>query len=248
MKGTIASRSRTRLTAGSRLSSRVKKVLAGITGLTALLLLAGFAFWSRAPLDLGKSDNVLTSGLYPHWLAGDLIVLVRHGERCDRSKNPCLGPDDGITQKGSEVATDVGKAFRTLGLGNSDILASPTVRTAQTALYMFGIVSSTQRWLYDCDKTMLKDALALKAAHRNLILVTHSNCISKFEGELNYEHAPTSGYSSAVFVAVEPHAKPKVLGLMNPQDWQPALAKTLKIADSAVETLNIKDPAVLGDH
>ena len=31
------------------------------------------------------------------WAKGNVIALVRHAERCDRSSLPCLGPLDGIT-------------------------------------------------------------------------------------------------------------------------------------------------------
>lgn len=44
------------------------------------------------------ADQVML--LTESWAKGDVIALVRHGERCDRSTTQCLGPADGVTVRG----------------------------------------------------------------------------------------------------------------------------------------------------
>jgi phosphohistidine phosphatase SixA len=74
--------------------------------------------------------------------------------------------------------------FEQLGLSKADIYNSPMLRTAQTAAYMFNKVGTGEDWLISCKGTMLRDALAHKVAGRNLILVTHSECMEQLEKDL----------------------------------------------------------------
>ncbi|WP_258365173.1 histidine phosphatase family protein [Pseudomonas syringae] len=104
----------------------------------SLALLTGYSYWPRSPVSLVQGENMAMSGLYASWEKGDVMVLVRHGERCDRSSNDCLGASDGITRYGSSVSTDVGRSFSELGLAQTDVITSPLTRTAQTAQAMFG--------------------------------------------------------------------------------------------------------------
>lgn len=165
------------------------------------------------------------AGVFERWQAGNVVVLVRHAERCDRSSNPCLGPADGITRMGSTAAANVGKAFQAMGMENTDIMNSPLTRTTQTARYMFDKQSVSQEWLATCGDTMRDDVLAHKVAHRNLVLVTHSGCISDFESQMGFKHARSSEYGSALFVSVGAGGQPQVLGILNAQDWQSVLDK-----------------------
>nr|WP_232000375.1 histidine phosphatase family protein [Pseudomonas asplenii] len=164
-----------------------------------------------------------STGVYAHWKAGDVIVLVRHAERCDRSSNPCLGPADGITQLGNHSATDVGNALQNIGMTNTDVLSSPTTRTTQTARAMFGKTALTADWLLSCGPSLGQDALAHKAAHRNLVLVTHSGCIDDLEKQLGYRHPNKSEYTSSVFVSVGADGQLNLLGTLNAEDWQSVL-------------------------
>jgi len=209
-------------------SSRLRKVLIGTGAALVAVLVTGFVLWPKTPLNLGEDDHMSTAGVYQHWRAGDVAVLVRHSERCDRSSNPCLGPADGITQVGSAVAAEVGKSFRTLGMENADILSSPITRTLQTATSMFATTGTTQEWLASCGDAMSKDVLAHKTAHRNLVLVTHSGCISDLEKQQGFEHAKASEYTSSLFVAVADDGKLKILGVLNAEDWPQALKNTSK--------------------
>lgn len=190
-------------------------------------LVAGFALWPRSPLNLVSAADLQTSGLLEQWQAGNVVVLVRHVERCDRSPHPCLGPADGITRVGSEAAVHLGAAFRTLGMSHTDVLSSPITRTAQTAAYMFEQPMVTQEWLASCGKSLRNEVVAHKLAHHNLLLVTHSGCISDFESQTGFKHALASEYGSALFVSVSEMGQVKVLGVVNEQNWPSLLSGRL---------------------
>ncbi|SEI19284.1 Phosphohistidine phosphatase SixA [Pseudomonas asplenii] len=205
------------------LTFRVNSVLLAIGLTLATMTATGFALWPRTPLNLAVQDHMHSTGVYAHWKAGDMIVLVRHAERCDRSSNPCLGPADGITQLGNHSASDVGNALQHIGMANTDVLSSPTTRTTQTARAMFGKTALTADWLLSCGPSLGQDALAHKAAHRNLVLVTHSGCIDDLEKQLGYRHPNKSEYTSSVFVSVGADGQLSLLGTLNAEDWQSVL-------------------------
>ncbi len=181
----------------------------------------GFIVWPVSPpiLDLRHPRSANIVSLMDHWRQGDLVVLVRHGERCDRSSHECLGLADGITRLGSEESQQLGRSFAQWGLESTDIMHSPITRTVQTARFMFDTRSVSQQWLADCGKTMRDDVLSHKQARRNLILVTHSGCISDFEKQTGFKHAAMSEYDSSLFVQVMPDGKLNVLGTANIPDW-----------------------------
>ena len=187
------------------------------------LLVMGVMLWPTSPQNLGADNRLVTSGALAAWRSGNLIVLVRHAERCDRSSNPCLGPADGLTRPGSVSAAAVGSAFHTLGMSHSDVLSSPTTRTVQTSQFMFGDVHVLPDRLTLCGATLAHDLPARKVAGRNLLLVTHSECIGDLERVLGYPHADGAEYGSSLFVQVRSNGKLKVLGVLNSQDWATAL-------------------------
>jgi phosphohistidine phosphatase SixA len=189
----------------------------------AALVLGAFTLWPRSPADLGSGNNATSVGLLQHWQAGDLIVLVRHAERCDRSGNPCLGPADGITGVGSETAVTVGQGLKKLGMGTTDVLTSPTTRTTQTAQYMVDRSVPAPDWLGNCDTSLLQEAIAHKVPQRNLVAVTHSGCIGHVEKQLGYPHAAGAEYTSSLFLTVDEHGKAHILGVMNVNGWAHAL-------------------------
>ncbi len=203
---------------------RLKKLWLSLAGIAVIgVLVTGVMLWPTTPPDLSVGHRMLSSGVVSSWRDGDLIVLIRHEERCDRSSNPCLGPADGLTVAGTVIATAVGKAFQTLGMGNSDVLSSPATRTAQTSLFMFGKTELSPGPLAICGNAMADELLAHKANGRNLLLVTHSACISDLEKELGYPRAAHAEYGSALFVKVDANGKLKALGVMNTKDWPAAL-------------------------
>ena len=205
------------------MNSRVKRSLLGSLCVLLVILVTGFVVWPRTPVNLGDPRQMSNSHLYLHWQAGNVIVLVRHAERCDRSSHPCLGPEDGITLIDQSTAISLGHAYRALGMANAEILSSPLTRTLQTSQYMFGKPAQAQPWLSSCGPTLKSDVLAHKQPRHNLILITHSGCISDLEKQLGYEHALASEYSSSLFLAVEPDGQLKVLGIMNSEHWPPTL-------------------------
>ena len=187
------------------------------------LLLAASLLWHASPKDLGIGNRLLTSHVLPLWRDGDLIVLVRHEERCDRSTNPCLGSVEGLTIHGSQQAEELGNAFKSLGMGTSDVLASPTIRTAQTLRFMFGKNELTSGQQAVCGTAMGEELLSHKAPGRNLVFVTHSGCIADFEKAQGFPHAAFPEYGSALFVQTLPNGKLKILGIVNGPDWPAAL-------------------------
>jgi phosphohistidine phosphatase SixA len=197
--------------------------------LCAIIALAAATLWltgcSRIE-DLGASDKMAKAGVYAGWAKGEIVVLVRHAERCDRSENACLADADGITVKGSEASKEVGQGIKSLGLEHTTILASPETRTKQTAYYMFGKAAETQEWIRDCDKSFTGKLLAHKEPKQNLVLVTHSGCIDHFARDMNVSAGQrSSDYAQAFFISVDDQGKPKILGSMNAAQWQGILAK-----------------------
>ena len=169
--------------------------------------------------DLAHGNVEGARALLAGWAKGDMIVLVRHVERCDHSSAPCLSGDDGITDRSRSVAVAVGAQFEQLGLRKADIYNSPMVRTAQTSGYMFNRVDAGDDWLINCKGTMLRDALAHKVAGRNLILVTHSECMAQLQKDLKLP-ASSLGYGASLFVNAQALQAPRILGFIEASDWQ----------------------------
>ena len=193
---------------------------AAVVLVSALLVIPLVLFLLRpaAVADLAHGNVTGAQALMTGWAKGDLIVLVRHVERCDHSTAPCLVGNDGITERSRSVAMGVGTHFQNLGLDKADIYNSPILRTAQTAGFMFNKVGTGEDWLIGCRGTMLRDALAHKVAGRNLILVTHSECMDQLEKDL---HLPTStlGYGASLFISAETPQTPRMLGFIEASDW-----------------------------
>lgn len=201
---------------------RLFKLLIAIFGaLLVTAVVTGFVLWPRSPVSLINAQPSVRAQMLKGWEAGEMVVLVRHAERCDQSSNPCLGPEDGITKVGSDAAQVVGQGLTRLGMAQADVLSSPLTRTTQTAHYMFGKDAQTQQWLVDCDSTWRNDIVAHKRAHRNLVLVTHSSCIGDLEAMSGFKHAAKSEYGSSLFVHVDNNGQLQVLGIVNAEDWRP---------------------------
>jgi hypothetical protein len=90
---------------------------------------------------------------------------------------------------------------------------------------MFNKVSLGQDWLIQCKGRMLADALSHKVAGRNLILVTHSECMAELEKEMKLSTS-TLGYGGSLFVSVAGMAgKPQMLGFIEAADWPSVVLK-----------------------
>lgn len=182
-------------------------------------------------VDLAEGHNMHKYGIFSAWDHGDLVVLVRHAERCDHSDNPCLARNDGITVIGSEAAAAVGKGFNGLGLTRTDIISSPSIRALQTSQFMLAEALESapvanQTWLSECRKNILTEVLAHKSKQRNLMLITHSECMSSLEKELKMPDTGNIDYGNAMFLKVDSSTgKATLLGMMPANRWQHALGK-----------------------
>jgi hypothetical protein len=189
--------------------------------LASALLVIPLTLWLLRPATVPDLDHGNVAGaraLADGWAKGDMIVLVRHVERCDHSKAACLNDPSGITDRARAVAVGLGARFEQLGLDNADIYNSPLVRAAQTAGYMFNRVGASDDWLANCRHDLLRNALAHKVPGRNLILVTHSECMQAMETTLQ---RPTSvfGYGASLFVSTA-QPTPRLLGFIEASDWR----------------------------
>ncbi|MFC6336476.1 histidine phosphatase family protein [Pseudomonas sp. CCM 7891] len=211
----IISRSASRRLAFNNLS--IVLITASIT----LLAIVGWLWTATSIVDLGIASNLSKSTLYAQWAKGDVVLMIRHAERCDRSSNPCLGSADGITVSGSHSAMAVSAGLRQLGLENARMITSPSTRTRQTADLILGRAVQVQGWLGDCDSGFKDAVLAHKKSTENLVLITHSGCIDQFErkmGVLAWERS--SAYTEALFVKVDGTHAPRILGSMDATQWK----------------------------
>jgi hypothetical protein len=84
---------------------------------------------------------------------------------------------------------------------------------------MFNRVDAGDDWLINCKGTMLRDALAHKVAGRNLILVTHSECMAQLQKDLKLPPS-TLGYGASLFVNAQAPQAPRIVGFIEASDWQ----------------------------
>ncbi|UZE06995.1 histidine phosphatase family protein [Pseudomonas corrugata] len=203
-------------------TSRFARYRNAIVVLASALLVIPLTFWLLSPSalpDLAHGNVAGARTLAEGWAKGEMIVLVRHVERCDHSKAACLNDPAGITDRARAVAVGLGARFEQLGLENTDIYNSPSTRTAQTAGYMFNKVSAGDDWLINCRHDLLRNALAHKVAGHNLILVTHSECMQALETSLK-RPSSTFGYGASLFVSTAEPQAPRLLGFIEASDWR----------------------------
>lgn len=204
-----------------RLLSR-RRLLVALLVLTALLAYSVNWFIRPANVrDLSVGNRLAHSGLEASWARGDIIVLLRHAERCDRSTRSCMGAVNGITVHGSAVAKQLGNVFSAMGLANTDVLSSDTLRTQQTAQLVFNQPPVVQHWLFKCSGDVLGQAIAQKNPQHNLALVTHSECFDRLERQLGITATTRNPYATALFVrAGSDGRKPRILGFMHAKNWK----------------------------
>ncbi|WP_166365017.1 histidine phosphatase family protein [Pseudomonas akapageensis] len=203
----------------SRAISRSKLCAALLLAVLVPAWLLAESFGTPMAADLNRSSPAQVSALVSDWHRGNVIVLVRHLERCSRVDAPCLDGRAGITARSTAIGEYMGKEFRQLGLSNSDIYNSPLKRTAQTAQVMFNQTTAKQDWLYQCNGTFMGEALQRKVPGRNLILVTHSSCIDEFEASLGLSESDPD-YGGALFISTsDDKTQNKVLGFIDADDW-----------------------------
>ncbi len=174
------------------------------------------------PADLAESPFALTAHLLTEWQDGDMIVFVRHLERCSRVDAACLAEPSGITQRATATGLALRTEFAGLGLSATDVYGSPLVRTSQTSALLFAEPTAHEDFLYQCKESFVQDALAKKIPGRNLVLVTHSSCMDELNESLNYAEVDYE-YGAAVFLNVESATKQQILGFVDADDWSQTL-------------------------
>lgn len=191
-------------------------------GLLAVVVLAPLVAWLLRPtsaLDLAPAHRLQQAGIFTEWAGGNMVVVVRHAERCDRSQGQCLGDPSGITTDGARVAASAGQALNAMGMQDTDVISSPAVRTLQTSQAMFSRPVDAVNWLQACDKHAIEDVMALKKPGRNLMVITHSECIDAYESQLDVGSTPASGYASALFISKRDDDPAKALGYLDASAW-----------------------------
>ncbi|PRB84046.1 histidine phosphatase family protein [Pseudomonas sp. MYb185] len=193
------------------------KLSLGVSLLASALLY--FVLEPPAIADLSEEHRHYTGELLQSWDRGEVVVLLRHLERCDRYDVPCLTDKSGLTARAKLVGDELHEDFGELGLDKAIVYNSPALRTAETEALVFGDVGEERDWLASCEEDFIDNALSNKQADRNLILVTHSHCINHAQEALGYaEELPS--YGSAIFLSLEDNPEVvKVLGFIDPEDW-----------------------------
>ncbi|WP_306452868.1 histidine phosphatase family protein [Pseudomonas alkylphenolica] len=193
-----------------------KVLVIAICTVTVFVLFCTWNSTRAGALQLVSEQQIVSSGIYAEWAKGNVMILIRHAERCDHSHNTCLNDPAGITVVGSQVATEAGKGFQSLGLNKAHLLSSPEVRAQQTARFMFGMAIPVQDWLNQCDGSFASNAFSHKQPGHNLVLITHSSCIEQLEQTLQVRDSErSSAYASALFLAMDNSGKARVLGQIN---------------------------------
>jgi phosphohistidine phosphatase SixA len=170
---------------------------------TVLCTVLFFQFSSPSVPEFKPGSPEKTRALASSWAKGEWIVLIRHEERCDRSTSPCPDVPDGITVNGKNLAVATGNAFESLGIQRTDFFTSPVARTKQTANYMFKTAVTAQEWLGNCKTITIDEIARHKAEERNLVLVTHSQCIEKLEKDMKVAAFREANYGALMFVSLD---------------------------------------------
>lgn len=148
-----------------------KKSLIVLTALAVSTAATWYFLQPESTVSLVENEKRLFD-LQTHWNQGNVVALVRHAERCDRSDNQCLAGDTGITVPGKAEAVNVGQEFGHLPEQTTIVYNSPVKRTDQTADLMFGEKATvTQNWLREgCKINLYDDIFKHKEEGKNLIL------------------------------------------------------------------------------
>ena len=172
----------------------------------ALVALAADKFLDGPqPADLSESPFALTSNLLTEWQDGDVIVFVRHLERCSRVDVPCLDDEaSGITQRATTRGLELREHFLTLGLESADIYSSPLTRTSQTSALLFANPTANEDFLYQCQDNFVEQAV--------------SSCMDEVNEKLKYGDTDYE-YGAAVFLNVESATEQNILGFIDSDDW-----------------------------
>lgn len=145
----------------SELNWRSKKSLLAALVIVLCIIAAYTLFRTPRLPNLTHSTPLELTNLKSAWTNGDVIVVIRHAERCDQSSATCLNAPDGITTRSKNVAVGLGEQYQKLGLDRTDIFTSPLKRTKHTAAFMFNHEIENQEWLRPAEVSCFKSRLKL---------------------------------------------------------------------------------------
>jgi phosphohistidine phosphatase SixA len=172
------------------------------------------------------------------WNKGELLILMRHTEKCSAVENACPPGDEGITETGRVQAKLIGDGLRGLGTINvepnvelnaelnAEIFYSPALRTTQTAKNAFtGDMQPLASLVEGCKSNWLEKIKSFKNPGSNLILVTHSSCLNALSDEdqdriLDFNSGRDRFYGMSVFLRQNEMGRIEKLGCMLPSQWQ----------------------------
>jgi phosphohistidine phosphatase SixA len=150
---------------------------------------------------------------------GITILLIRHEERCDRSNNPCLGPEEGITALGGERAKETGTHLKAhFDFDNADTFTSPMTRTVQTSDFMLGKASLPSDRETICGNDIVDKLLEHKNSGRNLIVMTHNTCMKDLIRSSGHQHSWSPEYGSLLFAETTNNNEIQIVGRINADD------------------------------
>ncbi|QLN19840.1 histidine phosphatase family protein [Escherichia coli] len=158
-----------------RTSLKSKKYIYILLVLAVIAGLGSHAAWSSNGLP--RIDNKTLARLAQQH---PVVVLFRHGERCDRSSNQCLSDKTGITVEGSQDARELGKSF-SADIPDFDLYSSNTVRTIQSATWFSaGKKLTVDKRFLQCRNEIYSTIKELqsKAPDKNIVIFTHNHCLT----------------------------------------------------------------------
>ncbi|MBY8951569.1 histidine phosphatase family protein [Pseudomonas carnis] len=194
-----------------------KKLLS--TGFISAPFFAYEAFTRNTVEVLDTHKKLIDSGLSEYWKGGNVILVIRHEERCDRSNNPCLGPDEGITALGSERAEETGIHLKALfDFDDAVMFTSPMTRTVQTSDFMLGKASLLSDREAICGNDIVDKLLKHKNSGRNLIVMTHNTCMKDIIKSSGHRQSWSPEYGSLLFAKTTSKNEIQIVGTLNADD------------------------------
>lgn len=188
-------------------------------GFISVIFFAHEAFTRNTVENLDPYKKLIDSGLSEHWKSGNIILLIRHEERCDRSNNPCLGPEEGVTVLGGERAKETGIHLKAhFDFDDADIFTSPMTRTVQTSDFMLGKTSLLSDREAICGNDIVDKLLEQKDSARNLIVMTHYTCMKDLIRSSGHSHSWSPEYGSLLFAKTTSKNEIQIVGTLNADD------------------------------
>ncbi|ELG86350.1 hypothetical protein A311_03754 [Escherichia coli KTE146] len=113
------------------------------------------------------------------------IFIIRHGERCDRSKNECFSEPDGITVNGTQKAIQLGKDLSNI-IGEYNLYTTNTTRTRQTACFFSNGASPAIISLSNNGESPVIKILDLSYQSKNSVVFSHNHCLSRIAKDMRW--------------------------------------------------------------